>query len=74
MAELNDEWLKELGKAAFKAAEEMLETLPKDKKYVHGRVVLTAKEAREKFRTDLPFAKKTVERIVKLKLRVAKGV
>ena len=73
----NEKWLKELGKVAFDAAEEMLETLPDNKEYVEGRTVLSGKEVKEMFKTDLEFAKKNVRRVVKLKfhqtLRKKKG-
>jgi len=59
---------KKLAEAAIKAAKEMLQSLPDDAEYVHGREVLTGKEVKQKFEIDDEFAAKTAEQILKLKL------
>lgn len=66
----NDERLKKLGKAAVQAAKQMLDSLPDDAEYVQGRQVLSAKEVKQKFKTDEEFAAKTAIRIFKLKFDV----
>lgn len=67
---MSEDQERKIGKLTIKAAQEMLDSFPDDAQFVQGKLVLSGKQVKEKFKTDPEFAAQVAEKIVKLKLDV----